>query len=107
MTKEERIISNLYEAKKIELGTHKVDLAIADDLRKAENDFKTAILTYSDIESKFESAKSNLKKQSDSAYKLALKYNSMANELGLKAIDNVSFKTIDAYFQSDIVRNLK
>lgn len=34
MTKEEKIISNLYEAKKIELGTHKVELGISQDLEK-------------------------------------------------------------------------
>ena len=40
MTKEERIISELYNAKKVELGTHKVDLALVDDIQKISNDAK-------------------------------------------------------------------
>jgi hypothetical protein len=35
MTKEETIISNLYEAKKLDLASHKVDLALIDDVKKA------------------------------------------------------------------------
>jgi hypothetical protein len=35
MTKEETIISNLYEAKKVDLASHKVDLALIDDVKKA------------------------------------------------------------------------
>lgn len=33
MTQEERIIKKVYDAKKVELGTHKVDLAITDDIK--------------------------------------------------------------------------
>jgi hypothetical protein len=40
MTKEERIISNLYEAKKLDLASHKVDLALVDDITKISNDAK-------------------------------------------------------------------
>ncbi len=51
MTKEETIISNLYEAKKVELGTHKVDLGIIQDATKiidiAEKGFKDAFLEVS------------------------------------------------------------
>jgi hypothetical protein len=35
MTKEQKIISNLYEAKKLDLASHKVDLALIDDVKKA------------------------------------------------------------------------
>lgn len=34
MTQEERIIKKIYDAKKVELGTHKVDLAISNDIDK-------------------------------------------------------------------------
>ena len=34
MTQEQKIISKLYEAKKVELGTHKVDLTISNDIDK-------------------------------------------------------------------------
>lgn len=34
MTQEERIIKKVYDAKKVELGTHKVDLAVYDDIKK-------------------------------------------------------------------------
>ena len=40
MTKEEKIISKLYNAKKVELGTHKVELALVDDIQKISNDAK-------------------------------------------------------------------
>ena len=35
MTKEQKIISELYEAKKVELGTHKVDLALFDEIKSS------------------------------------------------------------------------
>lgn len=34
MTQEERIIKKVYDAKKVELGTHKVDLTISNDIDK-------------------------------------------------------------------------
>jgi len=34
MTKEEKIISKLYEAKKVELGSHSIELAVYDDVKK-------------------------------------------------------------------------
>lgn len=37
MTKEEKIISELYNAKKVELGTHKVDLSALDNFQKAQS----------------------------------------------------------------------
>ena len=40
MTKEEKIISELYNAKRVELGTHKVELALVDDIQKISNDAK-------------------------------------------------------------------
>lgn len=40
MTKEQKIISNLYEAKKLDLASHKVDLALVDDITKISNDAK-------------------------------------------------------------------
>ena len=40
MTQEEKIISNLYEAKKLDLASHKVDLALIDDIQKISNDAK-------------------------------------------------------------------
>jgi hypothetical protein len=88
-----------------QLASHEVELALAEDLRKAENDFKTAILQFGDIKEKYTMAKNNLEKQGDNAYNVADKYMKAAQELGLKPMDNVLFKTIDSYLMSDVWRN--
>ena len=87
------------------LATHEVELALAEDLRKAENDFKTAILEFGTLKDKYILSKNNLEKQGDNAYNVADKYMKAAQELGLKPMDNVLFKTIDAYLMSDVWRN--
>jgi predicted nucleic acid-binding Zn-ribbon protein len=55
MTKEETIISKLYEAKKIELGTHKVDLGLVDDFNKMSNSFFTQSQKFENAVQKIES----------------------------------------------------
>jgi uncharacterized protein (DUF3084 family) len=42
MTKEQKIISKLYEAKKVELGTHKVELGLIQDIEKDLNTWFSA-----------------------------------------------------------------
>ena len=63
MTKEEKIISKLYEAKKLDLASHKVDLAdfadIDTQISKAETEYKK-VLDYTDrINSIKQEAKKN------------------------------------------------
>ena len=91
---------------KTELGSHKIDLALADDVREAENNLKTALLTFGQIKQDFEKARTNFKKEADKAFNIALKYNASANDLGLKAMDNPNYKAIDAYLDSDLYRNV-
>lgn len=105
MTKEEKIISELYNAKKVELGTHKVELAISEDLRKAENNFKTVLLEFDNIKQKYQAAKLKLDKDGNTAFEIANKYLSSARELGLNPMENPIFKAIDAYLMSDTWRN--
>lgn len=83
-----------------------VELALADDIRKAENDLKTALLSYGAVKDKYEMAKKSFNDEADKAYNVAIKYNSTANDLGLKAMDNPSFKAIDSYLASDLYKNL-
>lgn len=90
----------------IELESHDVMLSLGDDLRKAENSLKTALLSYGDLKDKFDVAKKNFKQEADKAYDVALKFNFQANDLGLKALDNPSFKMIDAYLASDLYKNI-
>lgn len=90
----------------VELKSEVIDLSLADDIRKSENSLKTALLSYGDLKDKFEVAKKNFKQEADKAYEVAIKYNSQANDLGLKALDNPSFKMIDSYLASDLYRNL-
>ena len=91
---------------KEDLSSQQVYLSLADDIRKSENSLKTALLSYGDLKDKFEVSKKNFKTEADKAYDVAIKYNSMANELGLKAMDNPSFKAIDMYLASDLYKNL-
>ena len=105
MTKEQKIISKLYNAKKVELGTHKVELAISEDLRKAENNFKTVLLEFDNIKQKYQASKLKLDKDGNTAFEIANKYLSSARELGLNPMENPIFKAIDAYLMSDTWRN--
>jgi hypothetical protein len=92
--------------KNVELKSNNVMLSLGDDLRKAENSLKTALLSYGDLKDKFDVAKKNFKQEADKAFDVAIKFNSQANDLGFKALDNPSFKMIDAYLASDLYRNL-
>ena len=91
---------------KTELESHKVELALADDIKKASNNLKVAMQNFGQLKQEFEKAKTNFKNEADSAFELALKYNAMANDLGLKSMDNPDFKAIDSYLASDLYRNL-
>lgn len=91
---------------KFELESHKVELGMSDDIREAENNLKTALLSFGQIKQDFEKAKNNFKKEADKAFNVALKYNAMANDLGLKAMDNPAYKAIDSYLDSDLYRNI-
>lgn len=89
------------------LESHSVELALNDDLRKAENDLKSALLKYSAIEKEYQNAKKDLKTQSDKAYDIALKFNFNANDLGLDALKNPFYKAIDTYLNSPLIKELK
>ena len=99
-------IINKIESKKVELGMN-VELGVGEDLRKSENDLKTALLSASSIEQKFEEAKKTLKSEATKARQLADKFKMNANELGLDPAKNVIYKTVEAYLQSDLVKQLK
>ena len=95
MTKEQKIINKLYEAKKVELGTHKVDLALVDDIKKS-------VLMAKDLKEKIESnfalANGGLRAVADfeKFYNSAV---SKANELGVpipKELDGLT-KLVDDY----------
>jgi hypothetical protein len=94
-------------AQRVELESHEVELALAEDLRTSENDLKTALLNTSSIETKFEEAKKNLKSEATKARSLAEKFKANATDLGLDPTKNVIYKTVEAYLQSDLIKNLK
>jgi hypothetical protein len=75
MTKEQNIINKLYEAKKVELGTHKVDLALIDDANKAISEgSKNEANFYSDF-------KLELNRIIDTARKIEVKYNVLLSNI--------------------------
>ena len=92
-------------AEEVNISSHKVDLSLAEDLKKAENNFKTVLLEFQNFKEKYQSAKVKLEKDGDSAYQLAEKYLTSARELGLNPMDNPNFKAIDAHLMSDTWRN--
>jgi hypothetical protein len=104
MSELDRVYKQVF--KEVKLSSNEIYLSLGDDIRKSENALKTALLNYGDVKDKFEVAKKNFKNEADKAYEVAIKYNAMANDLGLKAVDNPSFKAIDAYLASDLYRNL-
>lgn len=84
-----------------------VKLSLNDDLKKAEQSLKNAILKYGSIKDQFKKATSDLVNEKEKAYSVAMNFNNASNELGLKAIDNVTYKMLDTYFASDVVREAK
>lgn len=84
-----------------------VKMSLNDDLKKAEQSLKNAILKYGSIEDQFKKATSDLVSEREKAYSVAMNFNNASNELGLKAIDNVTYKMLDTYFSSDVVRKAK
>lgn len=97
MTQEERIIKRVYDAKKVELGTHKVELAITDDIKsnaKMVSDFLKSVnkadLTIQKsvqaINSAYKPIAPNLgygKKMLKVAQDLKNKFEKMAKDLGV------------------------
>lgn len=102
-----KTVYNKLFTEKTELGTHDVELALAEDLRKAENDLKTALLNASAIERNFDEAKKTLKSETNKSRLLMDKFRVNASELGLDPTKNNIYKMIEAYLQSDIIKNLK
>jgi hypothetical protein len=99
MTKEETIISNLYEAKKVELGTHKVELSNINDLEKVSADAKKNLADFKKQQADLKSTAKLLISSGDKFRENTLKINSMATELnkqfkelGLNYLDNASVK---------------
>ena len=103
----DNILKDIYLNNKVELSAMDVELAVGEDLRKSENDLKTALLNTSSIEQKYEEAKKTLKSEVSKARVLAEKFKLNANDLGLDPNKNVIYKTVEAYLQNDIVKNLK
>ena len=103
----DNILKDVYAQDKVELSAMDVELSVGEDLRKSENDLKTALLNTSSIEQKYEEAKKTLKSEVSKARVLAEKFKLNANDLGLDPNKNVIYKTVDAYLQNDIVKNLK
>ena len=56
------VFSKLFK-EETKLASHEIELALGEDLRKAENDLKTALLNASNIERSFEEAKKTLKSE--------------------------------------------
>jgi len=54
-------IAQIEQPERTDLAKHEVELALAEDLRSAENSLKTALLSVSAIERNFEEAKKTLK----------------------------------------------
>lgn len=102
-----KTVYNKLFTEKTELAKHEVELALAEDLRSAENSLKTALLSVSAIERNFEDAKKTLKAEANKSRSLMDKFKTNASELGLNPTKNVIYKTIEAYLQADIVKNLK
>jgi hypothetical protein len=100
----DNILKDVY---KVELSSMDVELAVGEDLRNSENDLKTALLSASSIEQKYEDAKKTLKNEASKARSLAEKFKANANDLGLDPNKNVIYKTVEAYLQSDLIKNLK
>ena len=99
MTKEEKIISELYNAKKIELGTHKVELSNINDLEKVNADAKKNLAEFKKQQADLKNTAKLLISSGDKFKENTLKINSMATELnkqfkelGLNYLDNASVK---------------
>ena len=100
-----KTVYNKLFTEKVELAKHEVELAVIEDLRKAENNFKTILLEFDALKTKYQNAKLKLEKDGQTAFDIADKYLSSARELGLNPMDNPVFKAIDAYLMSDTWRN--
>lgn len=100
-------IEKANEVQKVELAKHEIELALAEDLRKAEDSLKTAVLNASAIERNFEEAKKTLKAEANKSRSLMEKFRVNASELGLDPTKNNIYKMIEAYLQADIIKNLK
>ena len=98
-------LGKIEEIHETNLGKHEIELALAEDLKKAENNFKSILLEFGNLKEKYQAAKIKLEKDGDSAYELANKYLTSARELGLNPMENPIFKAIDAHLMSDIWRN--
>lgn len=105
MTQEERIIKKVYDAKKVELGTHNVELALIDDLKNVINKIKTkqsevdkmkvesiktkkmfedAISLKNNLFKQYESNKSDYNKQYAENVNLFKSISSQAKEIGIQ-----------------------
>ena len=100
-------IEKANEVQNVKLEKHDVELALAEDLRKAEDSLKTAVLNASAIERNFEEAKKTLKAEANKSRLLMEKFRVNASELGLDPTKNNIYKMIEAYLQADIIKNLK
>ena len=105
-TTKELIIADITAKVEAKLASQKVELALGQDLMAAEENLEIALLNYGKIKDTFEKAKNDFKTAGEKAFKIAIQYNASANELGLKAMDNVFFKSIDTYLAGPLYKNL-
>lgn len=89
MTKEEKIISELYNAKKVELGTHKVELGLVQDIENSISD-SSGISEYDQIMKKrselstlLSTARDAFFRKIDRTEKLVAQLDAQYKELGL------------------------
>lgn len=89
MTQEERIIKKVYDAKKVELGTHKVDLGLAEDVDKESESMTNylvqlnkIITDYNNKGKEMKSLADKIAKESVSSLKVMSNYESKVKELG-------------------------
>ena len=109
MTQEERIIKKVYDAKKVELGTHKVDLALINDIADAKKQFEIKtnsiesigqdlakkLSIASNAKQALEREVSSLISYSSEVKSLLIKYQASAKELGLNVTDLPDYKLLE------------
>ena len=113
MTQEERIIKKVYEAKKVELGEHTIELALVDDLKvvinkikskqseidkmkveslKTKKMFEDAISLKNNLQKQYESNKSEYNKQYSDNVNLFKTISNQAKELGIQVTELPIYK---------------
>ena len=89
MTQEERIISNLYEAKKVDLASHKVELGLVQDIESSISDssgmteYDQIMKKRSELASLLSASRDAFFRKIDRTEKLVAQLDAQYKELGL------------------------